>query len=118
MFECPKKFQTTSKSDFTSFYIGLLIFYESPNFSDFYHWPIKFISQKVPDKEDMDRVAEQLGLRGKLNDSKINEFWVNLQKEPKTGQWQWNNATDNVLKYTNSNFGQWAMLKGKVTRRP
>ena len=28
MFESPKKFQTTSKSDFTSFYIGLLIFHE------------------------------------------------------------------------------------------
>ena len=62
----------------------------------------------------MDRVTKQLGLRGKLHGTK-NEFWVNLQKEPKTGQWLWNNMTEQVLKYTNSNFGQWSALKGKVS---
>ena len=31
MFQSPKKFQTTSKSDFTSFYIDPLIFHEIPN---------------------------------------------------------------------------------------
>lgn len=118
MFENPKKFQTTSKSDFTSFYIGPLIFHESQHFSDFYRWLIRLISKKVLEKEELERVAEQLGLQGKLNGgSKINEFWVNLQKEPKTGRWLWDGSTENVLKYTSNNFGQYSMLKGKVHER-
>ena len=32
MFQSPKKFLTTSKSDFTSFYIDPLIFHEIPTF--------------------------------------------------------------------------------------
>lgn len=93
-------------------------FPRSQNFSDFYSWPIRFISKKVPEKEELERVAEQLGLQGKLNGgSKINEFWVNLQKEPKTGRWLWNGSTENVLKYTYNNFGQYSMLKGKVHGR-
>lgn len=70
------------------------------------------------EKEELERVAEQLGLQGKLNGgSKINEFWVNLQKEPKTGRWLWDGSTENVLKYTSNNFGQYSMLKGKVHER-
>jgi len=76
----------------------------------------------VPEKEEMERVAEQLGLRGRLNDSKINElglneFWVDLQKEPNSGQWRWNKSPHRVLKYTYNNFGHWAMLKGTVCER-
>ena len=71
----------------------------------------------MPEKEEKDRVAEQLGLRGKLKGTE-NEFWVNLQREPKTGQWIWNNMTEHVLKYTTSGFGQRAALKGKSVPNP
>ena len=125
MFESPKKFQTTSKSDFTSFYIALLIFHESQIFKISVIFIIDqsdSFPKKVPEKEEMERVAEQLGLRGRLNDSKINElglneFWVDLQKEPDSGQWRWNKSPNRVLKYTYNNFGHWAMLKGTVRER-